>query len=784
VRYLKKITVDRPVIALCLCLFTTLGFGAGLTNLSVASDSRVFFSESNPQNRGLLDFERKFSETNNLLIAVHAKDGDLFTPERLNFIRAVTERAWKLPHTTRVDSPTNAIRLRSEGDELIIDDMVPDPAGEPMAVIRERVTTDDILTGRLISQDGRTAGININTQYPRGDSAAPGEVIAAANAMVAALDPDRLGLEVWKTGRVATSDVFSKAASGDMKSLVPISYLVITILTGFILRSYWMTFALFLTSLMVIISTLGLMGWSNLQINSATAATPTILFTLCFATLLHILTKIQRAKATSQHDQIWTGVRSNILPVALTLVTTAAGFLTLNFADSPPYRQLGTIVAGGAVFALFYGLVFMPALLRVLPWRNYRRNLLADRVIGRLPKMLVSYRRVLLFGFPVFTGLVLIGTTNIFLEDNYVEFLDHRFEFRRDTEKIETNLTGLDHIEFDFGSDTENAVLSPAYFDKLIAFETWLRAQPKVTHVVSIAETFRRLHRHLGYAGGPIPSGERAIPDDPALLAQYLLLYEMSLPFGRSLNDTITIDRSRSRVTAIMTGASTAEIRALKRAAEDWLNTHQPVALRAEGTGLAVLYAYMSSTNIRAMMVGTFVALVLVSVMLAFAFRSVRFAALSLIPNLMPLLLAFGVWGFLVGKVGITAAIVGAIMLGIIVDDTVHLMWRYLEARRAGIGAKGSVKRMFAEVGPPMLTSSIVLFVGFMLLTYSGFEINSTIGAFCALVIVFALIADWVFLPVLLMSLDHRVLAPRSKATEPLPDRGFATRPVMSERQL
>ena len=157
------------------------------------------------------------------------------------------------------------------------------------------------------------------------------------------------------------------------------------------------------------------------------------------------------------------------------------------------------------------------------------------------------------------------------------------------------------------------------------------------------------------------------------------------------------------------------------------------------------------------MLLGTTIALVLISIILVFALRSVKIGLLSLVPNLIPAALAFGAWGLVVGQVGLALSVVTGMTLGIVVDDTVHFLSKYLRARREkGLNAEDAVRYAFSTVGLALVVTSIVLIAGFLVLTFSAFALNSDMGFMTAVTIMFAIIADFLLLPPLLMALDGK----------------------------
>ncbi len=175
------------------------------------------------------------------------------------------------------------------------------------------------------------------------------------------------------------------------------------------------------------------------------------------------------------------------------------------------------------------------------------------------------------------------------------------------------------------------------------------------------------------------------------------------------------------------------------------------------GSGLSIIWSHISHRNINSMLGASFLALVLISGLMIFALRSLKHGILSLIPNLSPALMAFGLWGFVVGRVGLGLSVVVAMTLGIVVDDTVHFMSKYLRARREHkMNPSGAVRYSFNTVGTAMWVTTVALVSGFLVLTYSGYKMNSEMGLLTAITITLALAMDFLFLPVLLMKVDRK----------------------------
>ena len=312
-------------------------------------------------------------------------------------------------------------------------------------------------------------------------------------------------------------------------------------------------------------------------------------------------------------------------------------------------------------------------------------------------------------------------------------------------------MTGMETLEYSLDSGSEGGIANPAYLRKVEAFAEWYRDQPEATHVQAFSDIMKRLNKNTH---GDDPAFYR-LPEDSDLASQYLLLYELSLPFGSDLNNRIDIAKSRTRLTVVLRNTTSKDQRALDARAKRWLSANAP-KLATEASGVSIVFAHLSQRNVESMLRGTVAAMALVSVILILVFRSLRLGLISLVPNFIPAAASFGLWGFLVGQVGLAASVVTAMVFGIIVDDTIHFMSKYSDARREGLASPEAVRAAFRTVGHALWTTSAILALGFLVFASSGFELSWALGLLTAITIGFALIADFLLLPPLLMALDRR----------------------------
>ena len=732
--------------------------GAGGKNLVFTNDYRYFFSEDNPQ---LLEFEEiqdTYTKQDNVYIMLEPKSGDVFNKEFLAALKELTEQSWQIPYSIRVDSITNFQHTYAEGDDLIVVDLVDDAPNleeKDIAYIKDVALNEPLLVHRLVAGSSEAASVNIIIELPGKNEITEGpEVVGYTRDMVSKFEQAHPEINVYTTGIVLMNNAFPEASINDMKTLVPIAFLAIIIGLLLFTRSITGTFSTLLVIIFSIMAGMGVAGWLGFKLTPPSASAPTMILTLAVADCVHFFITFLHAMRTGMHKQaaIKESLRINFHPIFLTSLTTVIGFLSLNFSDVPPFRDLGNITAIGVTFAFLLSVFFLPALTAILPFKVKQR---ADRktvVMEKIAEFVIAKRRMLLWGMGavIVTFVAIIPRNEI--NDRFVEYFDDSIEFRRHTDYVTEKISGLYSAQFSLQAEESGGISEPDFLQKMDSFAEWLRQQPEVMHVNTVTDTFKRLNKNMH---GDDDS-KYTLPNDRELAAQYLLLYELSLPYGLDLNDQINIDKSSTRLATTLETLSTDQMLLFEQRARDWIKENAS-GINMIASSPAVIFSHLAVRNIGSMIVGTLVALGLISLILIFALRSLKLGLISLIPNITPVAVAFGVWAIFDSEIGLALSIVAGMTLGIVVDDTVHFMSKYLRAKREkNLNAIEAVRYAFSSVGVALLVTTFVLAAGFLVLSLSAFELNSAMGLLTAITIVIALIIDFLFLPPLLIALEER----------------------------
>ena len=782
-RFAKRVLGARWIVIVTSVLVVAVAT-MGVTQLEFSANYRIFFDEDNPQLLGLEALENTYGKNENVVFLIVPDDGDATSEDALTTAAWLTKAAWNTPFSRRVDSLANFQYTIADGDDLYVRDLV-DPQelsdAEARAQIRDIALSDPRIAGSILGLNGDVSVVNVTVELPEdGLLEAVADVAEFAGALAAEAEERFPGMDLRVVGTVMVNQTFVEASVSSQMIFLPASLLLMALILGVLTRSWAGVVGTGIVIVFSILVSVGLGVWLGLPFSPPVAPAPTIVLMIVVANCVHLLVALQqRLRAgDSRRDAIVEAVRLNLHPVFLASLTTTLGFLSMNFSEVPPYRDLGNFVAIGIVASFILSVTFMPAVLSLLPLRAPRDRRLLPAMLSllpfratrerrlRLPQMnvladnVLRYRKALFLGWVVFVLAMAAAIPRNELNDVLVHFFDEGVEFRQDTDFMDEHLSGNTLLEYSLEAHAEGGATDPLFLADVSNFAEWYREQAPVRHVAVITDTFRQLNKSMH---GDDPAAYR-IPESQELVAQYLLLYELSLPQGLDVNNQIDRSRSATRVSVSAETLSSQELLDLNAHAEAWLKENAPHVASVNSTGPAALFAYIGQRNIHAMLIGTLVVLLAISAILLFAFRSLRLGLISIVPNLVPAALGFGVWGLAVGQVGLSLSVVVAMTVGIVVDDTVHFLSKYRRARQElGQSPEEAVRYSYDTAGRAVFTTTIVLVAGFLIFAFSPFVPTAQVGLLTAMIIAFAFIADLTLLPVLLTALDRKTSKPASR---------------------
>ncbi|MEM1221853.1 MAG: MMPL family transporter [Verrucomicrobiota bacterium] len=730
-----------------------IAFGA--STLRFAGDYRVFFGADNPDFIANENAQATFGRPDNIAFVLIPKDGTIYTQETIAAVHELTNRAWALPYVSRVDSLTNFQYTTGQNDDLIVDDLVFDSnelTKERIGEIRQIASNEDLLNGFIVSRDGAATIVNAVVQFPADGQNIATQVAAEARAIRSEIQETHPHINIHLTGVASLSAAFEEAGLRDSSTLIPLVYAFILIVMLIALRSFSGVIGSLALIMLSTFVGVGIGGFMGVELTPISLAAPTIILTIAVADAIHILAGI-RGKMRSgvpKREAIIASTGLNFSPIGITSITTVVGFLTLNFSDSPPFHHLGNMSAAGIAAAWLLSITFLPAILAILPLKfkavatDGRRPF---EVVERIAEWVIARPKQILVGTLTLCLGAISFIPRLEINDQWSQYFDESLEFRQAIDAADPYF-GSDTVEFILDPGEPGAVTDPTFLRRIDAFATWLRTQEeKVAHVYALSDIMKRVNKNLN---NDDPAFFR-IPDNRAVASQYLLVYELSLPYGLDLNDRVDIDRQMTRVTASMKDISTDETKAFIASARDWFDQNGG-GYDLEITGSKVLFAFVAQRNIEAVFEGAGYLIIAIFIILTLAFRSVKVGLISLIPNVLPLLSAFGVWALFVGVVGFSVAAVGAVAVGLIVDFTVHFLSKYLRARQQDrVSIADAIRYAFRTAGTAIFLTTVILAAGFSVLVTSTFKLNADMGLLTAIAVILAMLINLLLLPAMLL---------------------------------
>ncbi|PMG59389.1 RND transporter [Vibrio lentus] len=755
-----SIPTKRSFIVL-LVVFSIIMLSAfGAKNLYFRGDYNIFFEGTNKQLMAFDEIQTTFAKTDNLAIVIAPEDGNVFTPETLTLIQNLTVDSWQIPYSSRVDSLANYQHTEAVEDDLLVEDLLYEEyehTPERIAKVKQIALNEPLLKNALVSASGDVTIVNVTVQLPEVDKTAEvQEVIAAINTMIAKYQADSPNVEFHKAGIIAMNNAFMMSAQEDSSTLVPLMLLVVLVFLTFMLRSFFSVVATLVVIISSIVATMGLSGWAGMFLSTATVNVPTLVLTLAVADCVHVIVTMRQAmqRGMEKARAIQYSIKLNAMPILITSVTTAIGFLMMNMSDSPVLRDFGNLSALGVIIACFLSVTMLPALLKLLPVKTLPANEAAQNKVTFMDKLgdfVVTNRKALL---PIST-LVIVGAAALIplnkVNDESVKYFDTSSEFRQAADFMEQTVSGMTTISIAVKTNESQAIADPVFLQAIGDFTDWLRVQPETDHVATLSDVYMRLNKNMH---GDDDSYYQ-LPLNRELAAQYLLLYEMSLPYGLDLNNQINVDKSSIKMVLTVDNLGSVELVELEERIYSWFAAN---ALQYEvvASSPSLMFAHIGETNMASMLSTLPITLVLISGLMIFALRSVRLGVISLVPNIAPAIIGFGLWALISGEINLGLSVVVTLTLGIVVDDAVHFLSKYQRARLEGKSAEEAVRYAFHTVGRALWITTVVLVAGFSVLAMSSFRLNSDMGLLSAIVIFIALVVDFILLPSLLMIFDKQ----------------------------
>ena len=758
VNYLAETIIRYRPLCIIISLLILAGLAQGLSKINFNPDINAFFPENDTLTTSHLSIEDTYSSMDNAVIGIGVKEGTVFTNEVLSLIEDLTERAWKTPHSLRVDSLSNYSYVSADGDDLYIEPFLEGSSTYDLKTLKEKeliIEEEELAYGAIISKDKKTSLINIVFDPPRKDIEA--EYQESLNYVLGFLEEARKNhpeVDLIISGIVYMEYQSPMLLKAQMPKLMPTAILVILLTLFLLLRSLVAVAGSFLVILMSVVSAMGSIGFMSGDIAQPFIMVPILIATLAVADCVHLFTLYFQNLDSSRKSKeaMLESLKLNLQPLFLTSLTTAIGFLSLNLAPVEPLRGIGNGVAVGVFLAFIFTVLLLAPIVSYFNVKqskniNFQKNI--ARKLGRFS--IKNYKRLLVI-VPVISCFLMAFIPLNKTNDNPLEFYSERYTTSAaDSKWISQRIGGTFPVSYELNS--QGIVSDPEFLREVDKFSEWLASNKEVLHVSSLSKIMKNLNKTL--------HGKQEewniIPTEPDLSAQYLFFYEMSLPYGLDLTNSVSQNKESIKLVASLKELNSLEYREFAKRVENYASQNMPEDMVSIGTGTRPIFAFMSNMLITQLTYALGIGIVLITATIILFFRSLRYGMLTSVTNLLPIGVAFGIWAIVSGEISMLVGIGMGTTLGIIVDFTVHFLSKYLHARRQkNLSAEEAVEYAFETVGFALIITSFSLILGFLVLLQAFFIPIHGFVLFSSIAFLSALIIDLLLFPALLITWDKR----------------------------
>lgn len=754
--------VGHRKVVLVLMILTGLLLGSQ-TPTEFDNSLTIWFLDDDPDVRSYNEFLELFETDEFLAVAIVADD--IFQPDVLTDVDRLTTALGGLERVLRATSLTSAESVElvehENGRTLRTFQLMEEFPDSPEAVeaLRARVRGDR-LTSQLVADDDTAALIVLD--IPHFEDLEEKFILARnVDALCKDMLPDR---QVHIAGSAVIDETMARYSQRDMSIFGPLSALVICLVLLALYRSFWATALPMVVIALTMMSTTGIAGIVGVKLNIITTVLVPLGLAVSVAGCVHVISGYRERLQLklSKEDALRTAFCELALPCVITSVTTAAGLGSLLVTTLAPLRQFGWMGATVVTFALIYTLTLVPIAYSYLPAPKVDKKhetRFMTRLLTYIAKTSWAKPRIIVGLSLVVCAFALAGIPQLRAGADFQRYYHPDDPVLLAAQFVDNRLGGSLSVEVLVEAED---VRTPEIMRGFEEVEAYFDEMEAIGYIMSPAKLVKTLNeRYFG------DSERYVVPDSLAANAQLL-----ELIIGEQIyRDHFTTDATAGRLSARVVATEYHELVDQREETEQIVAAAFPSA-RARVTGLGKLIVNLDDYIIVSQIRSVGLAFVIVGLLICIMFRSLRFGFYALIPNATPLLLVIGSMGWLGVTLDVANVMIASILLGLIVDDTVHFLARFkLEEQRAAAAGRPDClqEALWASgvgTGRALLSTTVILAAAFWTQLFASFRINQTFGLLAGTAVCLALICDLVVLPsvIKLIPLRSGAVADRMRA--------------------
>jgi predicted RND superfamily exporter protein len=748
-----RVTLAALAAVTALACLPLLRFAPLRLGLEIDPSTEPLLPRGDPARAVYEEAVREFGDDEVFVVAMETDD--VFRRERLLQLRRVTDAIARLPEVRSVQSLTDVIAFRWDAEAewievgRFVDEIPETPQG--LARLRERALADPLYRRALVSDDGRSAAVNVTFREMTDKEFLDSRLEERIRAILASEADGALRFHI--AGRPHLKHAVYHGMLRDLRVLVPAALGVLATVLFVCFGTRRSVLLPLGVVAVAIVWTYGAIAFLERPLSILTTMLGPMLISVGCVYGVHVVSRYEEeaASAASPRAAALATLEHERWPLLVSGATTLIGFGANLITDSPAVFELGAFSLLGVASMTLLSAAGIPPLLALLPLRPAgsgtrvaaRIGAVLDRRLVDLSGFVVRRSTTLVLAFTLLTVTSIALIPRIVIDTDYLSFFSPDAPVRRDFDAVNRLLSGAIPLFVYLDGGAPGAFREPEALRALERLQRAADSAPWVSRTLSLADTVRVMNRALEQDD---PAEER-IPDTRAAAAELLFL----APKGH-LERFANVDHSRSNLW-VRTGAVGSEsVRQVESALAGALDAARfPDGVRGAVTGNALLLA-RSADSIAASQPQTVGLAAGVIFLLVFAsLRSLKLGVVAMIPNLVPVIAYYGMLGAGVAPLSLPTSLIGSVALGITIDDTVHTLARYREERRGGLAPEAAVQQTARHVGRAVLISAAMLALGFAVMGLSDFAKLREFGWLSAATLSVCLVTDLLLLGALLV---------------------------------
>lgn len=757
--FLNQLLQRRYTLGVVTLILTGV-IGWGVQGTTVDSTFKAILSEEDPYREQVEQVRKDFPPSTAVLFAFMADEnpdsGGVFNFDTLHAMDDLTNRYTEVESAISVGSLLNRRLNAVDAKRLDRDYLIPELSelgADDLVSIRAIALADEDLTKSMLAPTGDMALALIKYKAGADDKDTRLSIAESVVTLRDSIREDYPEVRVYVLGTVMFELDSHKAQINDSRYLFPVVILVSILLLWFSLRSLAFSLCILAISSVAITLTVGTFGWAQMSFNQISAMGPLVVLMIAMADAVHIVSIYVQGlhRSLNKLEAMRHSLTVNLQPVTLASVTTAFGFLSLNYCSSPGIYGFGNVVAVGVCWAYLVTLTLLPAMVLLLPTRKLPQPLGVSGFIATVSSLVARRGRTLL----VCGAILILGTLALLplnkVDFNRFSFVDKDSDFHYVIKALSEKIGNDQSLVYSVHSGEYYGITEPAFLNQVDEFSQWLEEQPEASFVTSYTD----LLKDLNEAEHDDDETWNKLPDDNLQIIDYLVGYQLIQEIEPSLESIFNPDYSAIRLVIGTSNLSNRELLGFNDKIEQWIAANMKPEYEVLHGDNSILFARLDRSISIELIQGFTLSFILITLTMMIGLKSVRYGLVSVMPNVFPATIVFGFWGLWVGELSPYILMLFSISIGLVVDDSVHVLSKYIGARREGETPEGAVQYSLDKAGPAITITTLALAVSTFILVLSNTFYYQNVALMLTPIVVVALLLDLLFLPPLLVAFDH-----------------------------